>query len=50
MLWHHDITHDDEAIAAADLFQGLEEQVASDAMVQNRPPLVTAGGYEVEVV
>ncbi len=49
VLRHHDVPDTDEVIAAPDLFEGREEEVALVGTGQKRLPVIATGGNEVHV-
>ena len=49
VLGHHHVSHNDEPIALAHLFEHGEKQVATFLCVEQRTALVTTAGDEVQV-
>jgi len=47
---HDDVSEDDEVVAAADLFQSFQKQIAMVSAAQQRTPLITTASDEVQVV
>jgi hypothetical protein len=49
VLGHDHVTDHDKTIAAADLFQHLEKEIAILPATQQGAPLITTGGDKVQV-
>src|SRR5271155_1621042 len=50
MIWHYDITHNDETIALANVFENLEKQLATVRRCQPGLAMVTTASEKVEIL
>jgi hypothetical protein len=50
MFGHNHISEDDEIVAQADFFESFQKQVAMARAAEQRPPLITTAGDEMQVI